>query len=103
MKLIKIVKYLSLEPYEENKYSCPFFEWFLYNLYFEKEHNLYPTLWFVKQEPSYLFWEVNCKFLMNINYKYLVEYDNRFRLFKDMKKWLIDSIKRNYVAGLDPI
>lgn len=101
MLLIKIVKELSLEPYIENKYSCEFFDWFLVNLYYEKEHIKYPSLWFVKQEPTYILWETNCKFLMSENYKKLMSYETRFMLFEDMKRWLIKSIKYNYVEGLD--
>ena len=101
MSLLKTIKELSLEPDIENKYSCEFFDWFLENVYFVKEHTKYPTLWFVKQEPTYILSETNSRFLMNENYKKLMSYETRFLLFEDMKRWLIKSIKNNFVVGLD--
>lgn len=101
MLLIKQIEDLSLEPYIENKYRCIFFDWFLENLYFKKDHSKYSTLWTVKQESTYILWEIICKFLINNNHKKLMSYKTRFMLFTDMKRWLIKTIKMHYIEGLD--
>lgn len=96
-KLISLINNLDDIPHE--KYlDSELLIWFIDNVIYE------PTdchiLYFVTQEPEYKMWKILSEFLSNKIYLDLFSFETRYGIYKDLKLWLIDAIKRNYIAEL---
>ena len=45
-------------------------------------------------------WKILSEFMSNKIYLDLFSFETRYGIYKDLKLWLIDAIKRNYIAGM---
>lgn len=96
-QLISLIDNLNDKP-KKRKMDSDLLNWFIDNVIIEPTE--YFVLYYVTQEPEYKMWKNLSDFLSNKNYLDLFSYETRCNLYQDLKLWLIDAIKRNYVAGL---
>lgn len=96
-KLILLINKLDDVP-NEKYLDSDLLNWFIDNVIYEPTD--YHILYFVTQEPEYKMWKNLSDFLSNKTYLDLFSFETRYGIYKDLKLWLIDAIKRNYVAGM---
>lgn len=97
MELVEKIETLDTQQMnkeEEYQFSSHFLEWFYMNIYREESFKKYPILHSVSKEPEFQMMRQLCYFLINIKHSQHFDNETRIRIYEDMKRWLIDTIKK---------
>lgn len=69
--------------------------WFIDNLVEQKGFWKWPDLYFLTQEPDFIWWKHTINAIINDRFN-MISYKSRKYLYKDLKRWLIRYIEINH-------
>jgi hypothetical protein len=94
MDLISIVMELNTHVDADNR--SEFLDWFQEHVVDNPEDTI---LWHVAQEPEMARWRLLCSYVWkDMPTKHMFTNRTRERIYRDMKVWLLDAIRANYIV-----